>query len=204
MNREQTSHHRKKGGAALKTTFAALGVLVLLGVVQAATAGTVGVGALSVDLRGSATPPTSAAAPDTPEALLPANTPAEPGPNAETKAVEGSWKQSRGLLTAEITKVETVDGRVRLHLTAVNASTAKMDIPLTSITAKDDAGAEYAATPTSRWSGTLAKGATTTGQIDLDEPRSPGATALTVTLSDIVGPLAPTGGAIAVQNVPLP
>ncbi|ATE52641.1 MULTISPECIES: hypothetical protein [Actinosynnema] len=203
MNREQTSHHRKKGGAALKTTFAALGVLVLLGVVQAATAGTVGVGALSVDLRGSATPTTSAPA-GAPEPLLPPSTPAEPAPDAETKVVEGSWKQARGLLTAEITKVETVDGRIRLHLTAVNASTAKMDIPLTSITARDDAGAEYAATPTSRWSGALAKGATTTGQIDLDDPRPATATTLTVTLSDIVGSLAPTGGAITVQNVPLP
>ena len=43
--------HRKKSSAALKISLVMLGVLVLLGVIQAVTAGTVGVGALSFTLR---------------------------------------------------------------------------------------------------------------------------------------------------------
>ncbi|GAA1311565.1 hypothetical protein [Saccharothrix xinjiangensis] len=208
--------HRTKGGATLKIGAVVLGVLVLLGVVQAVTAGTVGVGALSVTLRESATPTTSTRAGTTDDtagpdgaagldgALGPA-TSADAPPSAAGKSVTGSWKQSRGLLTVEVTEVEDQAGRVRVHVTAVNASTSKMDLPIPSITAVDDAGREYRASlATSKWSATIAKNSTLTGIVDLDRGPAAGSSAFALTFGGIVGQLAPTGGEITVPGIPFP
>ncbi|MEO6088787.1 MAG: hypothetical protein ABIQ18_37315, partial [Umezawaea sp.] len=58
--------HLRKTNTVLKISLVMLGVLVLLGVIQAVTAGTVGVGALSVNLRdntGQSAPETSSETP---------------------------------------------------------------------------------------------------------------------------------------------
>lgn len=204
----ETRHGR--GGAALKIGAVVLGVLVLLGVVQAVTAGTVGVGALSVTLRESTAPTTTtraATADDTagPDGALGPATSEDAPPSAEGKSVTGSWKQARGLLTVEVTEVETRAGRVRVHVTAVNASTSKMDLPIPSITAVDDAGREYrASSATSRWPTTIAKNSTLTGIVELDRAPAAGSGAFALTFGGIVGQLAPTGGEITVTGIPFP
>lgn len=210
----ETRHGR--GGAALKIGAVVLGVLVLLGVVQAVTAGTVGVGALSVTLRESTAPTTTTRAATTddtagaddpagPDGALGPATSEDAPPSAEGKSVTGSWKQARGLLTVEVTEVETRAGRVRVHVTAVNASTSKMDLPIPSITAVDDAGREYRASlATSRWPATIAKNSTLTGVVELDRAPAAGGGAFALTFGGIVGQLAPTGGELTVTGIPFP
>lgn len=204
-------NHRKKNNAVLKISLVMLGVLVLLGVIQAVTAGTVGVGALSVTLRDStsaAPTSTSAVGDDRLDGVVgssPTSTTEETKPSAETKVLTGSWKQVRGLLTVEVTKVETQAGRIRLHLSATNASTAKMDLPIAPITAVDNSGRKYGASlATSKWPVALAKGSTISGFIDLDQKASANAASVDVTFAGITGQLAPTGGAVTVPGIGLP
>ena len=203
--------HRKKSSAALKISLVVLGVLVLLGVIQAVTAGTVGVGALSVTLREtSSTTPTSTspASDDTVGSLdgaVGTTSPEEAPASADAKVLTGSWKQARGLLTVEITKVENVGGRVKVFVTAVNASNAKMDLPVASISAVDDAQRDYGASePTSRWPVSIAKNSTINGYLELDRKVGAGATSFSLTFGGIIGQLAPTGGAVTVTGIPIP
>ncbi|HEX6344243.1 hypothetical protein [Umezawaea sp.] len=207
--------HLRKTNTVLKISLVMLGVLVLLGVIQAVTAGTVGVGALSVDLRdttGQNPPVTSSESPSGQGGLNGAlgtttaessETPASP--SAETKVVEGSFKQSRGLLTVEVTRVENQGGRVKLHITAVNASTAKMELPLGPFKAVDDTKREYGASlSTSKWPVTVAKGAGITGTVELDQSVAKAATKIDIAFNGITGSLAPTGGAVAVAGIEIP
>ncbi|MFT7841173.1 hypothetical protein Q5530_33995 [Saccharothrix sp. BKS2] len=201
---------RRRGGAALRISAVVLGVLVLLGVVQAVTAGTVGVGALSVTLNGTtSTERTTTASPsdDTPAlngALAPATSETAP-PSGPAKSVTGSWKQTRGLLTVEVTEVEDRSGRVRIHVTAINASTSKMDLPISSITAVDDAQREYRASPgAGRWSAAVARNSTLSGIVELDRRPVGAGTTFALTFGGIVGQLAPTGGEITVPGIPFP
>ncbi|MEV0677801.1 hypothetical protein AB0I60_14900 [Actinosynnema sp. NPDC050436] len=192
---------RRKKNAVPKIGLVVLGVLVLLGAVQALTTGAVGVGSLSVTFRSSApttTPPV--------DGVVTSTTSLQPPPVAvETKVAVGTWKQTRGLLTVEVTRVENAGGRLRLHVTVVNASTAKMDLPTASISAVDDGKRNYSASlATSRWPVTVAKNAATSGYVELDPEVTGSATVLTVTFGGIGGQLAPTGGAVAVADVPVP
>ncbi|GGP45480.1 hypothetical protein [Saccharothrix coeruleofusca] len=201
--------HRKNSSAALKIALVALGVLVLLGVVQAATAGTVGIGALSIQLRDEPAPTTTqrTALPGAglEAALGGATTDGDAPTSAPEKVVTGSWKQARGLLTVEVTKVESVSGRLRVHVTAINASTSKMDMPLASVSATDDAGLDYTASlSTSKWSASVPKGNSTSGYLELNQRPGPDSGVLTLTFAGIVGQLAPTGGSVSVSGIPLP
>jgi hypothetical protein len=199
-------HRRKKGGAALKIGMVALGVLVLLGVIQAATAGTVGIGALSVTLGSSSTTATS---PTTDGPLLDGavGTTSSDAPTTSEAAAavqDGSWKVARGLLTVEVTKVENQGGRLRLFVTAINASTSKMDLPVASISAVDDAGRDYGASlSTSKWPVTIAKSSSINGIVELDQRATSGAS-LSLTFGGIIGQLAPTGGSVTVPDIPIP
>ncbi|PSL51459.1 hypothetical protein B0I31_12192 [Saccharothrix carnea] len=210
--------HRKKSSAALKISLVMLGVLVLLGVIQAVTAGTVGVGALSFDLREtSSTAPTSrtSTSDDTSGGLDGAvgTAPSSPSPETEeeaapgvdAKVLTGSWKQARGLLTVEVTKVENLGGRVKVFVTAINASTAKMDLPVASVSVVDDAQRDYGASlSTSRWSGSIGKNSSINGYLELDRKVPAGSTSFSLTFSGIIGQLAPTGGAVTVPGIPIP
>ncbi|MCE6993214.1 hypothetical protein LZG04_00070 [Saccharothrix sp. S26] len=206
--------HRKKSSAALKIGLVVLGVLVLLGVIQAVTAGTVGVGALSFTVREttSATP-TSTTSDDAVGGLdgavgtAPSTSAAEEEApaGADAKVLTGSWKQARGLLTVEVTKVENLGGRLRVFVTAINASTAKMDLPVASVSAVDDTRRDYGASPsTSLWPATIAKNSSINGFLDLDRKAGPDSTAFSLTFSGIIGQLAPTGGEVIVTGIPIP
>ncbi|MEU4740086.1 hypothetical protein AB0G02_06405 [Actinosynnema sp. NPDC023658] len=207
-------HHRKKSSAALRISLVMLGVLVLLGVIQAVVAGTVGVGALSVTLResSSAVPTTRATTSDDTAGLDGAvgtapGTSSEEAPESpvESAVLIGSWKQARGLLTVEVTKVENVGGRIRVFVTAVNASTAKMDLPVASVTAVDDAERDYSATlSTSRWPTTIAKNGSINGFLELDRKVGADSTSFSLTFGGIIGQLAPTGGEVTVTGIPVP
>lgn len=209
--------HRKKSSAVLKVSLVMLGVLVLLGVIQAVTAGTVGVGALSVTLRETSptVPTTRMSTADDTIGLdgavgAPPSTSAEPSeedapPSAESKVLTGSWKQARGLLTVEVTKVENRGGRLKVFVTAINASTAKMDLPVASVSAVDDTQRNYgAALSTSRWPASIAKNSAINGFVELDRGAGAGSTSFSLTFAGIIGQLAPTGGAVTVTGIPIP
>jgi hypothetical protein len=212
--------HRKKSSAALKISLVVLGVLVLLGVIQAVTAGTVGVGALSVTLREtSSTVPTSqtTTSDDTigldgavgtepsPGSSEPSPESAEAPPGADAKVLTGSWKQARGLLTVEVTKVENLGGRLKVFVTAINASTAKMDLPVASVSAVDDTKRDYGASvSTSRWPVSIAKNSSINGFLELDRRAGADSGTFSLTFAGIIGQLAPTGGAVTVTGIPIP
>lgn len=203
--------HRKKSSAALKISLVVLGVLVLLGVIQAVTAGTVGVGALSVTLRetSSTTPTTTSASSDDTVGSLDGavgTTSEEEAPaGVDAKVLTGSWKQARGLLTVEVTKVENAGGRLKVFVTAINASNAKMDLPVPSISAVDDAQREYGASvSTSRWPASIAKNSSINGYVELDRRAGADSTSFSLTFAGIIGQLAPTGGAVTVTGIPIP
>ena len=206
-------NHRKKSNAALKISLVVLGVLVLLGVIQAVTAGTVGVGALSFTLRetSSSTPIPTTTSEDAAGGLdgavgaAPSSTEEEPPPSVDAKVVTGSWKQARGLLTVEVTKVENAGGRIKVFVTAINASTAKMDLPVASVSVVDDVQRDYGASvSTSRWPVTIPKNSSVNGFLELDRKAGADSTALSLTFSGIIGQLAPTGGAVTVTGIPIP
>lgn len=205
--------HRKKSSAALKITLVVVGVLVLLGLVQAVTAGTVGVGALSVTLRESSSvvPTTRTSTSDDTTGLDgavgadPSAASSDGSAGAETKDVTGSWKQARGLLTVEVTKVENAGGRLRVFVTAINASTARMDLPVASVSAEDDTAGDYGASlATSRWPGSIAKNSSANGVVELDREVGADGTTFSLTFAGIIGQLAPTGGVVTVTGIPIP
>jgi hypothetical protein len=207
--------HLRKTNTVLKISLVMLGVLVLLGVIQAVTAGTVGVGALSVNLRDTPAqnPPATSSEPPSGQgglngalgttAAVASET--SSAPSVDAKVLTGSFKQSRGLLTVEVTRVENQGGRIKLHITAVNASTAKMDLPLAPFKAVDDQKREYGASSTaSKWPVNIAKGARITGTIELDQPVGKAAKTIDIAFNGITGSLAPTGGAVAVAGIEIP
>jgi hypothetical protein len=203
--------HRKKSSAALKISFVMLGVLVLLGVIQAVTAGTIGVGALSVTLRetpSTAPTPQTSTSDDTVAGLdgaVGTTSEEEAAPNVEAKVLTGSWKQARGLLTVEITKVENAGGRLKVFVTATNASNSKMDLPVASVSAVDDAQRDYGASlSTSRWPVSIGKRSSINGYLELDEKAAEDSTSFSLTFAGIIGELAPTGGALTVTGIPIP
>jgi hypothetical protein len=214
--------HRKKSNAVLKISTVVLGVLVLLGVIQAVTAGTVGVGALSFTLRETSSttvPTTTKSGPTTPRrtsdeplgggldgAVGSSSSPTENAPpSTGTKILTGTWRQARGLLTVEVTKVESQGGRLKVFVTAINASTSKMDLPVASVSAVDDTQRNYGASPSgSRWPVSIAKNSSINGYVELDQQVAAASTTFSLTFAGIIGQLAPTGGAVTVTGIPIP
>lgn len=124
-------------------------------------------------------------------------------PSADVKVQTGSFKQQRGMLTVEVNRVEAANGRVKLFVTATNASQARMTLPVVGIAVLDDLNRTYAAS-SSKWDGPVTQGTTASGTVVLDEKLGTGVNSLTLTFSSISGQFAPTGAAITVTGIPLP
>ncbi|USX49031.1 MULTISPECIES: hypothetical protein [Lentzea] len=171
----------------------AAGVLALLGVIEYALSGNNS----AAQPNATATTTTSNVV-DTPDAALETTE-----PSADVKVQTGSFKQQRGMLTIEVNRVEAANGRVKLFVTATNASQARMTLPVVGIAVLDDSNRTYAAS-SSKWDGLVTQGTTTSGTVVLDEKIANGVNSLTLTFSSISGQFAPTGAAITVTGIPLP
>ncbi|MFI6098284.1 hypothetical protein ACIA8G_22225 [Lentzea sp. NPDC051213] len=124
-------------------------------------------------------------------------------PSADVKVGTGSFKQQRGMLTVEVTRVESANGRLKLFVTATNASQARMTLPVDGIAVLDDLKRTYAAS-SSKWEGLVTQGSKTSGTVVLDEKLGSGVNSVTLTFSSISGQFAPTGAAITVTGIPVP
>ncbi|MFS8103453.1 hypothetical protein LFM09_40640 [Lentzea alba] len=171
----------------------AAGVLALLGVIQFALSGDNS--AAQPNVTGTTTTSNGV---ETPDGALETTE-----PSADVKVTTGSFKQQRGMLTVEVTRVEAANGRVKLFVTATNASQARMVLPVDGIAVLDDLKRTYAAS-SSKWDGLVTQGSTTSGTVVLDEKLGSGVNSLTLTFSSISGQFAPTGAAITVTGIPLP
>jgi hypothetical protein len=171
----------------------AAGVLALLGVIEYALSGNNS----AAQPNATATTTTSNVV-DTPDAALETTE-----PSADVKVQTGSFKQQRGMLTIEVNRVEAANGRVKLFVTATNASQARMTLPVVGIAVLDDLNRTYAAS-SSKWDGLVTQGTKTSGTVVLDEKIATGVNSLTLTFSSISGQFAPTGAAITVTGIPLP
>ncbi|MDX8145742.1 hypothetical protein SK854_26775 [Lentzea sp. BCCO 10_0061] len=171
----------------------AAGVLALLGVIEYALNGSNSAAQPNV----TATTTTSNVV-ETPDGALETTE-----PSADVKVQTGSFKQQRGMLTVEVTRVEAANGRVKLFVTATNASQARMTLPVVGIAVLDDLNRTYAAS-SSKWDGPVTQGTTASGTVILDEKLGTGVNSLTLTFSSISGQFAPTGAAITVTGIPLP
>ncbi|WP_189255751.1 hypothetical protein [Lentzea flava] len=171
----------------------AAGVLASLGVIQFALSGDNS--AAQPNIRATTT--TSNAA-QTPDGALETTE-----PSAEVKVVTGSFKQQRGMLTVEVTRVESAGGRLKLFVTATNASQARMTLPIDGIAVLDDLKRTYAAS-SSKWDGLVTQGSKTSGTVILDEKLGAGVNSVTLTFGSISGQFAPTGAAITVPAIPVP
>ena len=172
-----------------------LGVLALLGVIQFALSG-------NTPAAQPPAPPTTTTTPSKGDAegALGLDTTA---PSAETKVATGLFRQQRGMLTVEVTRIEVTGGRVSLEVSATNASTARMTLPATGIAVLDNANRTYVAS-SSKWEGLLTQGGRTSGTVVLDEKIAVDVTTLTLTFSQISGQFAPTGASISVTGIPVP
>lgn len=188
-------HRRVTRGAKTAITIAgvAAGVLALLGVIQFALSGS-----NSTAQPNTTTTTTTSNGVETPDGALETTE-----PSADVKVQTGSFKQQRGMLTIEVTRVEAANGRVKLFVTATNASQARMTLPRDGIAVLDDLKRTYTAS-SSKWEGLVTQGTTTQGTVILDEKLGTGVNSLTLTFSSISGQFAPTGAAIAVPGIPIP
>lgn len=190
--------HRKvitrRGKTVIAIAGVAVGVLALLGVIEFALSGS------DSSARPNATTSTT-----TQQEVGPPDAALETTePSAEVKVATGSFKQQRGMLTVEVTRVEaTTTGRVKLFVTATNASQARMTLPVAGIAVLDDLQRTYAAA-SSKWEPLVTQGSSTSGTVVLDEKVSPDVNSLTLTFGSISGQFAPTGAAITVTGIPLP
>ncbi len=171
----------------------AAGVLTLLGVIQFALSGDNSAAQPNV----TATTTTSNGF-ETPDAALETTE-----PSGEVKVVTGSFKQQRGMLTLEVTRVEATNGRLKLFVTATNASQARMTLPVDGIAVLDDLKRTYAASR-SKWDAQVTQGSKLSGIVVLDEKIGEGVNSLTLTFSSVSGQFAPTGASISVAGIPLP
>jgi hypothetical protein len=184
----------RRGKTVIAIAGVAAGVLALLGVIQFALSGDNS--AAQPNITATTTTSNGVQAPD------PALETTEP--SADVKVATGSFKQQRGMLTVEVTRVEaTTTGRVKLFVTATNASQARMTLPVDGIAVLDDLKRTYAAS-SSKWDGLVTQGSTTSGTVVLDEKLGAGVNSLTLTFSSISGQFAPTGAAITVTGIPVP
>src|SRR5918998_1570639 len=97
--------------------------------------------------------------------------------------------QQRGMLTVEVTRVEAANGRVKLFVTATNASQARMTLPVDGIAVLDDLNRTYAAS-SSKWDSLVTQGTKTSGIVILDEKLGAGVNSLTLTFNSIRGQFA--------------
>ncbi len=188
-------HRRVTRGAKTAITIAgvAAGVLALLGVIQFALSGS----------NSTAQPNTTATTTTSNGVQAPDAALETTEPSADVKVQTGSFKQQRGMLTIEVTRVEAANGRVKLFVTATNASQARMTLPVDGIAVLDDLKRTYTAS-SSKWEGLVTQGTTTQGTVVLDEKLGQGVNSLTLTFSSISGQFAPTGAAITVTGIPIP
>ncbi|RAS58061.1 hypothetical protein C8D87_11812 [Lentzea atacamensis] len=183
----------RRGKTVIAIAAVAAGVLASLGVIQFALSGDNSAAQPNV----TATTTTSNAV-ETPDGALETTE-----PSAEVKVATGSFKQQRGMLTVEVTRVESAGGRLKLFVTATNASQARMTLPVDGIAVLDDLKRTYAAS-TSKWDGLVTQGTTTSGIVILDEKLGAGVNSVTLTFNSISGQFAPTGAAITVTGIPVP
>ena len=188
-------HRRVTRGAKTAITIVgvAAGVLALLGVIQFALS----------DSNSTAQPNTTATTTTSNGVQTPDSALETTEPSADVKVQTGSFKQQRGMLTIEVTRVEAANGRVKLFVTATNASQARMTLPVDGIAVLDDLKRTYTAS-SSKWEGLVTQGTTTSGTVVLDEKLGQGVNSLTLTFSSISGQFAPTGAAITVTGIPVP
>ena len=188
--------HRKvtrRGKTVIAIAGVAVGVLALLGVIEYALSGNNS----AAQPNAIATTTTSVVV-ETPDGALETTE-----PSADVKVQTGSFKQQRGMLTIEVNRVEEANGRVKLFVTATNASQARMTLPVVGIAVLDDLNRTYAAS-SSKWDGLVTQGTTESGIVVLDEKLGAGVKSLTLTFSSISGQFAPTGAAITISGIPLP
>ncbi|SDP27933.1 hypothetical protein [Lentzea jiangxiensis] len=188
--------HRKvtrRGKTVIAIAGVAVGVLALLGVIEYALSGNNS----AAQPNATATTTTSVVV-ETPDGALETTE-----PSADVKVQTGSFKQQRGMLTIEVNRVEEANGRVKLFVTATNASQARMTLPVVGIAVLDDLNRTYAAS-SSKWDGLVTQGTTESGIVVLDEKLGAGVKSLTLTFSSISGQFAPTGAAITISGIPLP
>jgi hypothetical protein len=183
----------RRGKTVIAIAAVAVGVLASLGVIQFALSGDNSAAQPNV----TATTTTSNVV-ETPDGALETTE-----PSAEVKVATGSFKQQRGMLTIEVTRVESAGGRLKLFVTATNASQARMTLPIDGIAVLDDLKRTYAAS-TSKWEGLVTQGTTTSGTVILDEKLGAGVNSVTLTFNSISGQFAPTGAAITVTGIPVP
>jgi hypothetical protein len=183
----------RRGKTVIAIAGVAVGVLALLGVIQFALSGNNS----AAQPNATATTTTSNGV-ETPDGALETTE-----PSAAVKVQTGSFKQQRGMLTVEVTRVEVANSRVKLFVTATNASQARMTLPVDGIAVLDDLKRTYAAS-SSKWDGLVTQGTTTSGTVILDEKLGTGVNSLTLTFSSISGQFAPTGAAITITGIPLP
>ena len=188
-------HRRVTRGAKTAITIAgvAAGVLALLGVIQFALSGS----------NSTAQPNTTATTTTSNGVQAPDAALETTEPSADVMVQTGSFKQQGGMLTIEVTRVEAANGRVKLFVTATNASQARMTLPVDGIAVLDDLKRTYTAS-SSKWEGLVTQGTTTQGTVVLDEKLGQGVNSLTLTFSSISGQFAPTGAAITVTGIPIP
>jgi hypothetical protein len=183
----------RRGKTVIAIAGVAAGVLALLGVIEYALSDNNSAAQPNV----TATTTTSNVV-GTPDGVLETTE-----PSADVKVATGSFKQQRGMLTVEVNRVEVANGRVKLFVTATNASQARMTLPVTGIAVLDDLQRTYAAS-SSKWDSLVTQGSTTSGTVVLDEKIGAGVNSLTLTFSSISGQFAPTGASITVTGIPLP
>ena len=183
----------RRGKTVIAIAGVAAGVLTLLGVIQFALSGDNSAAQPNV----TATTTTSNGF-ETPDAALETTE-----PSGEVKVVTGSFKQQRGMLTLEVTRVEATNGRLKLFVTATNASQARMTLPVDGIAVLDDLKRTYAASR-SKWDAQVTQGSKLSGIVVLDEKIGEGVNSLTLTFSSVSGQFAPTGASISVAGIPLP
>jgi hypothetical protein len=197
---------RRGNGTVLTVILVVVGVLLLMGIVQGFTSGRVGVGALSIQFGQSEstnTPTLATADPGAPQADAASPEQLVSGVDSAPRSVTGSWKLQRGMITIEITRVEFSGGRVRMTTSVTNASPGRMDLPLASIIATDSGQRAHAAAAQSEWPGSVAAGATFSGNIELVDRVNSAAGPLTVAFTQITGQYAPPKG-VTIPDVPLP
>ena len=183
----------RRGKTVIAIAAVAAGVLASLGVIQWTLSGDDS--AAQPNITATTTPSNVV---ETPDGALETTE-----PSAEVKVATGSFKQQRGMLTVEVTRVEAAGGRLKLFVTATNASQARMTLPIDGIAVLDDLKRTYAAS-SSKWEGLVTQGSKTSGTVVLDEKLGSGVNSVTLTFSSISGQFAPTGAAITVTGIPIP
>lgn len=140
----------RRGKTVIAIAGVAVGVLALLGVIEYALSGSNS--AAQPNVTATTTTPNNV---ETPDGALDTTE-----PSAEVKVQTGSFKQQRGMLTVEVTRVEAANGRVKLFVTATNASQARMTLPVDGIAVLDDLKRTYTAS-SSKWDSLVTQGTTT-------------------------------------------